>query len=419
MIHTFEIGQMITSEEVNSILKYYFLKDSLNIPYEVAVRKLMGRLILDENERYTGTYLDDCNRVIPLDEYDRTTKILTLDSKVLGLGFNSIKLIRICETKAKKKEKGIDYGVVSCIFQIKLEINPRTLSNPLDTFTVKLYEATPENNSFLQIMFDYILQSTFCEYDKTLERLCHLESWNCSRIDYTCNMKFNTAEEKDLFWNLTHKTSQYNRTTKKRKKGIKMMNQSAAEGNKSYKSLFYDKQEECINTYKNISQDRLSQLLIEAENVIRFEHQVRKSGISTLMDRYNLPDRSIIHFLSEDISRRELVTRYDKMIGKGDFYHREEAKRIIRKNIIGEKNKEKLIQLLELLAQKRHVDKARAYFVNPSPPNQIREFPLAHGNVKTFREKINTLRELGINPMLITDGCPVKFLKNPRYMLTQ
>lgn len=417
MIHTSEINRMIPAEDVNRILVLYFLEDGLKIPYEAAFRKLMGRLILDEKERHTGTYLDDCNRKIPLNEYDCATKTLTLDPCVIGLGFNSVKLIRICQIKARKKKNGIEYGVVNCLFYIRLEINPRTLYDPLDTITVDLYEATPENNSWLQLMFNSIMKSTFCKYDNSLEYLCHLESWNCSRIDYTCNMKFNTAEEKDLFWKLTHKTSIYNRTTKKRIKGIKMMDQSAAEGNKSYKTLFYDKQDECEHTYQNISQETKSRLLLETENVIRFEHQVHKNGINTLMNRYKLPDRSIIHFLSEDISRRELLDRYDKMIGKGDFYHREEAKRIIRKNIIGEKNKEKLIQLLELLAQKRHVDKARAYFVNPSPPNQIREFPLAHGNVKTFRERITSLRELGINPMLITDGCPVRFMKNPRYML--
>lgn len=543
MIHTFEIGQMITSEEVNSILKYYFLKDSLNIPYEVAVRKLTGRLIRDENECHTGTCLDDCNRKIPLNEYDCTTKTLTLDPSVIGLGFNKIKLMRICEIKARKKKNGIEYGVVNCIFYIRLEINPRTLSNPLDTITVDLYEATPENNSWLQLMFNSIMKSTFCKYDKSLEYLCHLESWNCSRIDYTCNLKFNTAEEKDLFWKLTHKTSLYNRTTKKRIKGIKMMDQSAAEGNNSYKTLFYDKQDECEHTYQNISQEILSRLLIEAENVIRFEHQVHKNGISTLMKKYKLLDRSIIHFLSEDISRRELLGRYNQMICKGDFYHREEAKRIIRKNIEGEKNQEKLIQLLELLAQKRHVDKARDYFIyagliekirkllacsekmlnhreetkrsikknmtcekmmeklvklleslakighvntaknhfidtelmkkimkfisnygtmnncskeakrivpknmngvnmkekliqllellapqrqvdsandnfaNSNPPAQTREFPLAHGTVKTFNDRIKKLRDLGINPMLITDGCPIRSMKNPRYLL--
>ena len=387
------------------------------MPYEAAVRTLMGRLIRDENECHTGTCLDDCNRKIPLKDYDCTTKTLTLDPSVIGLGFNSVKLMRICQIKARKKKNGIEYGVVNCLFYIRLEINPRTLCDPLDTITVDLYEATPENNSWLQLMFNSIMKSTFCKYDNGLEYLCHLESWNCYRIDYTCNMKFNTAEEKDLFWKLTHKTSTYNRTKRKRMKDKKMMDQSAAEGNKSYKTLFYDKQEECMDKYENISQERLSRLLIEAENVIRFEHQVYTNGVGTMKKNYKLPDRSIIHFLSEDISRRELLDRYDKMIGKGDFYHREEAKRIIRKKIKGEKNQEKLIQLLELLAQKRHVDKARKYFVNPNPPDQTREFPLAHGTVKTFNKRIETLRNLGINPMLITDGCPIRSMKNPRYLL--
>ena len=415
MIHTFQIQHQIPEDSTRKMLS--LAREYMKLPYEKAVHQLTGRLIKDKNQQHRGTYLDDINKMIPLKEYDCATKSVKINPAFFGLGFNGITLMRICIQKGKTKKKGIEYGAVECQFYLKLEINPRTLCNPLHTFTIDLYEASTENNRRLKTMFYSIMTNTLCKYDNSMAYLCDLQSWNCNRIDYTLNMKFPTVEEKRLFWELTHKTSAYNRTQRKRMKDVKMMEQSAAEGNQSYKTLFYDKQDECTHTYKNISDENLLPLLLQADNVIRMEHQVRKDGIASIKNRYHFPDRSIMHFLSEEIASKELLNRYDKMVGTGDFYHREEAKRIIRKKIKSEAMQERLIQLLALLAQKRHLDKAREYFTCPNHPEQQRNFPSAHGTTKTFNDRITKLRELGINPMLITDGCNVRFMKNPRYLL--
>ncbi|WP_185753615.1 hypothetical protein [Selenomonas sp. AB3002] len=393
---------------------------------EEAMECLMGRMIKDTTQRSNGSYLDDCNKLVPLDDYNCSTKRINIAPNVLGLGINAINIMRVCERSNKKQEKGVSYGVLRCYFYLTLDINPRTLSNPASVNTIELYKASDANNAKLVEAFRNTMINALCRLDDSLMHLCSLPDWNCCRIDYTLNMKFPTNEEKNIFWCLTHKTSAYNRTECKRIKGMKMMEQSAAEGNKSYKTMFYDKLEECKDTYQNLREPERSRLLAEADKVIRMEHQAFKGAIGAMVARYKLPNRGIMWFLSETIAKNELLCRYDKMVGTGDFYKREEAKRIILKNISKPSEQEKLIQLLELIAQKRHIDIAREVFTCKVTKDSDTEenvggrtFPLAHGTAKTFSERIKKIRALGINPMLITDNSPQNCLANPRQLIEE
>lgn len=408
MIHTIELMQPIHPDAVQDIFQRMARADSRIDPTK-DFASLTARLRKDEDR---GDYLYDISQVVSFNDYDVTTK--HSHAATFGSGINRFKLIRICSKSHQNADK--TRGVLNCSFYAICEINPRTLANPDDTFTIRLYEATPERNEILEHRFHRRMYDIFGE-NPLLAHLCDFREWDCHRIDYTCNMKFQTKAEFDLFWKLTHKTSKYSRTERRRLPGIKSYEQSAAEGNKSYKTLFYDKHAQCEERYGDIQEPERSRILGESQNVIRMEQQCKKGKIASLQKKHGFLDRKAWHFLREDIARDVLLERYNKMVGDGDFYHREGAKAIIREKVPQKSMQDRLIQLLKLIAEKRHIDVAQRVFTSCMEDGD--KFPLAHGTVKTFRERIKAIRALGINPVLIEDACTVKHLRNPKHFIME
>lgn len=413
MFHTVEVIQQVNRDDIRCVLQCLPVK-SLEHSYAYITKRLKKseELLDGDYERDEGFQF--------LSDVDTVTKILYIDASDAAEGtnprpngINGFKLMRICSKDHKSKDQSFAY--VSCTFYLTIEINLYTLLTS-QAYTIQLYKATPENNEQLAGRFEAVMRSIFCREDERLAYLCGFREWDDHRIDCSCNMYFASDDEFKLFLALTHKTSSLSRTKKLTVPGVRQMEQSAAEGNKSYKSLFYDKQDDIRKKYKKDTNPRMSSLLAEAHNVIRMEQQVKKGAVRRIQEKYGFPDRKLYRFLREDIAYDELDQRYKKMIGDGDFMHREEAKRIIRASEEKPAMQEKLIQFLQLMAQKRHLDVAKKAFVEGTA---VESFPLAHGTVKTFNDRINKLRSLGINPMLIPDACPVRRLKNPKYMLQE
>lgn len=147
--------------------------------------------------------------------------------------------------------------------------------------TLDLFCATQDNVRRFQERFCNVMSCYL-----THENLITLEPWQCRRIDYTFNFRFNTSTEKELFLELTRKTSRHVRKQPKRISHLKLNDQSTAEGNHSVKVMFYDKQKQIEETYTDIPVDQKLALLEAADNIIRFEVQCLKGRVLSLKRKH-------------------------------------------------------------------------------------------------------------------------------------
>ncbi len=263
--------------------------------------------------------------------------------------------------------------------------------------------------------------------------LAELSVWNCRRIDYTHNIHFDDKLGADTFYKLSKRTSLHRRTAVKRRKDEKKFAQSTAEGNRSNKSIFYDKRAQIEEDYAGMDSDDLDDLMESAENVIRYELQCYKGKVSTIMRKYKLKDRSIIRFLDECIANDLLFKQYEASIGYGDFYELYRAKSRIM-HYEGELSKgqritpgmrEKLVQFMQLVADTRSLEVARQCFPEGRTIKNSNIF--VQGSDNTFLGRIKDLAAMGINPVAIPRGRSKrneagevldeypKYLRNPIY----
>lgn len=126
-----------------------------------------------------------------------------------------------------------------------LEIEPLVMIK--EKLTVDLFQPTPANMLKLKFRFRSVMSRYL-----THGSLTNLRSWQCRRIDYTFNFRFNSSADKDLFLELTRKTSRHVRKRPKRVTGLKINDQSSAEGNSSVKVTFYDKRKQIDEVCKSL-----------------------------------------------------------------------------------------------------------------------------------------------------------------------
>lgn len=290
-----------------------------------------------------------------------------------------------------------------CYYAI-IEIEPLVMIRR--KLTVDLFRATPYTLIILQGCFNNVMGSYF-----THENLVNLSQWQCRRIDYTFNFHFNTSTDKALFLELTRKTSRHVRKQPKRISQLKLKQQSTAEGNKSVKVLFYDKQKQIRDTYNDIPDCQKEELMQSADNIIRFEIQCLKGRVLSLKRKHRFDDKSILHYLNEDIARDVLISEYSNSIGLHDFYSFYWAKKIITASGFTNSKKQRLVQLLQLIAQARHVSIAKEQFIKGT---KIKRTEIeVKGSEATFNHYLSDLAALGINSMLIPKERKVTHFTNP------
>lgn len=275
--------------------------------------------------------------------------------------------------------------------------------------TIDIFNCTSENVSRLKTKF-YQTMSNF--FENRLLFLCILDNWICRRIDYTQNLQFESSEQANLFICLTKKTSQYKRTKKLVMKNHSLYH-STSEGNKSVKFILYNKHKQIVEHYNDIPQEEKNNLLCVSNGIVRLELQCKKSKVQTIGKKLN--SRCILNYLDEAIANTLINQYYDKAVGYGNFYSFYHAKTIIEKASLAPKAKEKLIQILQLIAQARHVDVAKDQFMKGT---KIKRTDIeVKGNSSTFSSRLEELAKLNINPMLIPKDMKIKSLLNPIQLL--
>lgn len=219
-----------------------------------------------------------------------------------------------------------------------------------------------------------------------------ISKYNVCRIDYCANVRSDQAK---LYMHLTRRADI--------PKGFKVEEQydTVSKRMKEYPNTFYVKNKSvCINFYDKEYQVRTvlknSNLLLAAQNVLRFEVQCNAQKVNNIAQKYRL-ERSIHHLSKDTLSLNILVDYYRKTVGFEDYYSLPVAKNLIREAEVKEKDKRKMYDVLALISMKRSVWKARDEY--------------KHGN-KEFNSVLKQIKKLGINPVTIPVGWKVKHLPN-------
>lgn len=135
----------------------------------------------------------------------------------------------------------------------------------------------------------------------------------------------------------------------------------------------------------------------EAEDIIRLEVQCKKRKVNNLKGYYSIEGRSLLDFSSEELSEKVLLSYYEKTVGYEDYYTLQEARFIIGESDYNWKVRQRMIEVLELINQKRSVWKARDDYED---------------GTKRFNEALKQIKKTGINPVTLPTGWKIPQLPN-------
>lgn len=150
---------------------------------------------------------------------------------------------------------------------------------------------------------------------------------------------------------------------------------------------FYNKQYQMHKGFEDY------EMLEDACNIIRLEIQCLAGKTNSMKQKHEWKYRDFINFANDDIARKMIYDYYEKTVGFEDYFTLSEAKRRVETccNYRG-KTKAKIIEVLELVNQKRSIHQARlAYSENLENSDDVAE----------FNSMIKKIRKSGINPVTI------------------
>lgn len=283
------------------------------------------------------------------------------------------------------------------MFILYLKIEPQMMLE--GKRTINLFHCLPDNIAKLEEVFHEAI-TNFISEDEYPE-FVNLNYWNCSRIDYTQNLMFESDEEASLFLSLSKRTSRY-----LRRRPVKLKpqdseepidkEQSTAEINKSSKIIFYKKKKQIMESYGGMPQEEMQHLLEDAEGIIRYEVQCKGGKVNSLKRARQLSSRSISHFLSEELANYLLYKSYCETIGRGDFMYLPMMEKAIKQSGYATRLKNSLIKTEHLIAQSRSIAQGRANFI--SGDYRVKGLGIIGGTEVTFRTHLNKMAGININP---------------------
>lgn len=283
--------------------------------------------------------------------------------------------------------------ILNVHYYVTLAINPLNMIKPSNIYRIDLFRCSKKNVRLLSKRFRSVISGLLgYEYNS-------LSGWKARRVDYTANLGFNTEEEKKAFYKIVHKSSLYSRTSRRYIKDIDLEDQSAAEGNKGYKTLFYDKSEEIEEHFQD--GPRKNALLKRSRYTIRMEHQCFYNELNKIRDRHQFKNKSIVRYLKEDIAVEFLTERYRKMVGEGDFYSLDSAVRKIESSSLTKLRKRRVIKFL--------------YEVNENSDTlkEAKHKITSMFSASTFRSRREDLASIGLNPILLDEEAGIEYLEAP------
>lgn len=276
-------------------------------------------------------------------------------------------------------------------FYITLEIEPQALLTK--QLTVDLYTCTSMTNEALVSSLNKHIKD-FYEGLPALH-----DEWYMSRIDYA--MQAHT-DHTQAFVQLAKKSKTPYHYEDKIKKQGSMYLQS-----KSIRYNFYDK-------HDYMKKQNIPQALIDrSEGLFRIEVQYRTTkAIRHLRNKYQAHE--LFALFDSEIALDVLSTAYTRTIGLEDFHSYDQAKHSIIRSTANDSMKLKLINLLDFIVKLSNLREAIALLDehSDSSPNCY------HSNRQLFNHHLKKLREIGVNPLLISDETVQTKLANPFRLMT-
>jgi hypothetical protein len=107
------------------------------------------------------------------------------------------------------------------------------------------------------------------------------------------------------------------------------------------------------------------------------------------------------HLLSDTFAREMVISYFDRVIMRGDYYtHREAVERVKARRFRGGKE-ERLIDALNLISQQRSVHGAKEALRHEG------------GDLTRFNQALHELANAGINPVTIPKSFGIRHIPNP------
>ncbi|MEF2244240.1 hypothetical protein [Paenibacillus sp. IITD108] len=150
---------------------------------------------------------------------------------------------------------------------------------------------------------------------------------------------------------------------------------------------FYNKQYQMYKDFEDYER------LEDACNIIRLEIQCLAGKTNSMKQKHEWKYRDFINFANDDISRKMIYDYYEKTVGFEDYYTLEEAKRrVLSFKVHRNKTKAKIVEVLELVNQKRSIHKARLEYSDELSDKKA---------VTEFNSVIKIIKKSGTNPVTI------------------
>jgi hypothetical protein len=181
---------------------------------------------------------------------------------------------------------------------------------------------------------------------------------------------------------------------------------------------FYNKRHQLLNSYGHNLPENIFQ---EAENLLQIEIQCHQRELYTIHDHYRLnhPEfntTQIRHYLSPVVAEETLLLFYDTAINRGDYFTLENGHEIIWRNSDIERYPN-IYDIYRLISASGDLQSARMQFT--SPEGAIIDGRVIGRSDRVFRNNLNRLRDMGINPISIPDDWNIDHLDNVRPLIVQ
>lgn len=234
--------------------------------------------------------------------------------------------------------------------------------------------------------------------------LLSLFYWHPNRIDYAINVEFENSHILENYIKLFQRANipcefkecyiKENHRRGQREGSFYLLNKEYVHIN------FYNK----FNQIMNRAKKKNNTLVVEKRNVIRFEIQCFQSKVNNIKFSKGFKSRELLYFLNPDLCEGVILNYYNKTLGFGDYYTFDNAVKLIEKLRIKTKTKEQMIEILQLVRQKKSIVYAKNVYITCHEKGEDR-----------FWQLVNKLNLYGINPVTIPNSWEVSegFLANP------
>lgn len=279
-------------------------------------------------------------------------------------------------------------------YRIYLRVEPQSLIK--GSRTIDVFDCSNESVARLEATLDKTINIVSSVLPQSYR-------WYVGRIDYSMNLTSEYVKECVALAKKGKDPYRYNDHVNKTGCSYRR--------SKSVILNYYDKFD---HISKKINANSLDAYLMEeAQNIYRIEVQcLNYNKLKLIRKKFDLPkETNLYHYLRSDIAEWALLSYYDKVIGRADYYSLDEAIKKVDSTVWGSRKKENIKNWIKLIAQARSVSKARKQFVEGT--TLARTDIVVKGSLNTFWNYERACRDIGVNPVTIPRDWGIDYIPNP------